>query len=353
MKNIINKFLNHIFLYDFIYLGICIILSMLLYICDMRFRLWVYVVLVVIFGLLLLVGLIRQFIKKKLIGLIFLIGMTVLAFVCGPFLLFVLAFSYNPEHVVELEGDTYVATVKSFIDVDVYYYDYYGPLLMGTKVRAHGYFGEGGFDPFENPEKAKKVEYTFYDKYGNIEANAEYTLDGHLVKKETTTTTNALEIREEDKFKLEDAQILYEIKFGKLVKRFVVVDYALGQNYLAMVAESKDGGKTFNIISKGFVEVSSKAEFVFLDENMGFANKYKYIYYDSPGMYVTNDGGITFNMCEIKYKSDRTDHITMDGEPYIEDGKLKLKCREYLTNEKYDELIFISEDKGITWELEK
>lgn len=353
MKKTINKFLNHIFLCDFIYLGICMMLGIILYICDMRFRLWVYVVLVVIFGVLLLFGLIKEFKKKRLTRFIFLIGLTMLAFVCGPFLVFVMIYTYNPEYVVNLEGEDYVAIVKSFIDVDVYYYDYYGPFLMGTKVRVHGYFGEGGFDPIKDPNKAKMVVYTFYDKDGYIEATDEYVFDGYLVKKEETTTSIKETIIEEDILKPEDAKVLYEYKNGDHILRFVHVDSVLGQNQIVTVVESLDNGKTFNWKSNGAIQVSNEAIFIFLDENIGFANKYKYIYYDNPGMYVTNDGGVTFEKCEIKYTSNKTDHITMDGEPYIEDGKLKLKCREYLTNDNYNELIFVSEDKGKTWEIEK
>lgn len=146
---------------------------------------------------------------------------------------------------------------------------------------------------------------------------------------------------------------MYEIKFGNVIKRFVVVDYALGQNYLVMVTESLDNGKTFNWKTNGLIQVSGKPKFIFLDENMGFANKTQYIYFNNPGMYVTNDGGETFESCIFKYKSDKTDHLTLDGEPFIEDGKLKLKCREYLNNDDYNELILVSDDKGKTWKLAK
>lgn len=353
MSKIWNKILEHIFLYDLLYLGINILLSVILYIFNVRLRLWVYTIIVIVFVIGLLISLFKLFKMKKIFASIILAFLVLLGFTVGPFLFIILAFSYCPEHVVELEGDKYVAVVNSFLDVDVYYYDYYGPFFMGTKLRVHGDFGKGGFDPIDNPDKVKKVVYSFYDKYGNVEATREDIIDKHLIKEEITTTTKKVEIKEEDKLKIEDAEVLYEIKFDNVIKRFVIVDYALGQNYLVMVIESKDGGKTFNWVTKGAIQVSGKPKFIFLDENMGFANKTQYIYFNNPGMYVTNDGGETFELCEFKYKSDKTDHLTLDGEPYIEDGKLKLKCREYLSNEVYNELIFVSKDKGKTWELEK
>lgn len=120
-----------------------------------------------------------------------------------------------------------------------------------------------------------------------------------------------------------------------------------------MVIESKDGGKTFNWVTKGAIQVSGKPKFIFLDENIGFANKTQYIYFNNPSMYVTNDGGETFESSELKYKTDKTDYLTIDGEPYIDDGKLKLKCREYTSKEVYNELVFVSKDKGKTWKLAK
>lgn len=164
-----------------------------------------YTVIILIFGILLLVGIINHFKKDKLFLMLMLICFTTLAFICGPFLLFVFVSSYSPEHVVELEGEKYVAVVKSFIGVDVYYYDYYGPFFMGTKLRVHGDFGEGGFDPLDNPDKVKRVIYSFYDKYGNVEATREDLINKHLIKEEITTTTKKVEIKEEDKLKIEDA----------------------------------------------------------------------------------------------------------------------------------------------------
>lgn len=355
MKNKWNNFFKHIFLYDYIYLGICVVLSMLLYLCDMRFRLWVYVVLVLIFGILFLIGLIRKFNKDKLMVMIVLSSLTVLAFICGPFLLFVLAIAYSPEHVVELEGSKYVAVVKSFLDVDVYYYDYCGPMLMGTKLRVHGYFGEGGFDPIESPENIKKITYSFYDKDGNVEATREDVLDKHLIREEITTNNIAEEIREEDKLKIEDAEVLYEYKKDDHILRFTNVDSVLGQNQLVSVIESLDNGKTFDLKTNGVIQVSNEAKFIFFDESIGFAINTGKIHLDQSktSIYVTNDGGKTLEESKIIYETDSKDTLDIDGLPYMEDGKLKLKCLEYVNKYEDKELIFVSEDKGKSWKLEK
>ena len=133
------------------------------------------------------------------------------------------------------------------------------------------------------------------------------------------------------------------------------MDYALGQNQLVSVVESLDNGRIFNWKTNGAIQVSNEAKFVFLDENMGFALNTGKVYLDGSktAIYVTNDGGETLERSEFIYNTDRKDTLDIDGLPYMEDGKLKIKCLEYINKYEDKELIFVSNDKGKTWKLEK
>ncbi|WP_294215327.1 hypothetical protein [Pseudobutyrivibrio sp.] len=75
---------------------------------------------------------------------------------------FISLFAYNPDHVVQIDGKKYVAEVRSFTHVNVDYYSYFGPVLRGNRVVIYGYFGRGGFDPYDSNVHGT-VKYTFYD----------------------------------------------------------------------------------------------------------------------------------------------------------------------------------------------
>lgn len=81
---------------------------------------------------------------------------------------FLFAFSYSPEHVVEKEGEVMLARVDSFLQVMVYYSDYKNPFVCGTTLRGWEDYGNGGYDPFERDEMPKPHRGTFYNKNGEI-----------------------------------------------------------------------------------------------------------------------------------------------------------------------------------------
>lgn len=63
------------------------------------------------------------------------------------YLFLLLGFS-DIEHEVEFEGERAVAEVDAFLDVNVSYYEYQGPLFKGALIGSEWY-GSGGYDPFE------------------------------------------------------------------------------------------------------------------------------------------------------------------------------------------------------------
>lgn len=374
MKKIFNKIKNNIFLIDLIFIIFNILLNILFYIFNIRFRLWFIIFIIIISILGFVIGIIQLLYKasenKKTIiifSLLYVVCMIIFIIVVMPFVSFVSFFCYRPEHTVILDGKKYVAVVNSFLYVDVDYYDYYGPLLMGTKVRVHGYFGEGGFDPFVNFNNVSNVEYTYYDSNEKIISKKEERfirddecniIDRDIYEKDIN---NENKYNENDNYILpEQEEVLYEKKFNETILRVGKVDSGLGQNILVHVLRSKDNGKNFYVISDDLIKVSNEAKFVFLNENLGFAISTGKIFLKQNvnSMYVTNDSGKTFQSSNFKYENDNVTYLDVVDLPYFENNTLKIKCSAYQFNSdigKYEdkELIFISDDNGLNWELDK
>ena len=374
MKKIFNKIKNNIFLTDLIFIIFNIFLNIIFYIFNIRFRLWFIILIIIISILGFIIGIIQLLYKasenKKTIiifSLLYVVCMIIFIIIVMPFINFVSFFCYRPEHTVILDGKKYVAVVNSFLYVDVDYYDYYGPLLMGTKVRVHGYFGEGGFDPFVNFNNVNNVEYTYYDSNEKIISKKEERFirddDGNIIDRDIyeKDINNENKFNENDNYILpEQEEVLYEKKFNETILRFGKVDSGLGQNILVHVLRSKDNGKNFYVISDDLIKVSNEAKFVFLNENLGFAISTGKIFLKQNvnSMYVTNDSGKTFQSSNFKYENDNVTYLDVVDLPYFENNTLKIKCSAYQFNSnigKYEdkELIFTSNDNGLNWKLDK
>lgn len=372
MKKSIDKLKGKILVITLIFVLINIILNYLLYLFNIRFRLWVIVLIIAISIIGFIIGMFEQFLKVlenkiKAIGLIILtfVPLIVLILIFSPFIFITAAFSYKPEHKVTLYGNEYVAVVKSFIKVDVDYYNYYGPLLMGTKVKVHGYFGKGGYDPIVNPNTANEVEYIFYDNSGKEikKINEIYFRDenGEISKKESYETNyKEPTINENDNYVLpEDMETLYEKKFDKTVIKFVKLDDALNQNILVQINKSTDDGKKYYPITNKPIQVSSEAKYAILNENLMFASKNNKIMLNnnSISLYVSNNGGKDFLESKVNYKNENAEFITIEKMPYYEKDILKFKCSVYQFNSNKDEyenkeILFVSNDNGLSWNVE-
>lgn len=371
MKRRLNQIKENILIYDFIFIGVNLILSFILYLMNIRFRTWMIIVISFVSVVGFVVGILQQIYKstesKKVIitiSILSFIFMATLIFVLFPFIKIGLLFSYRPEHTVELDGKKYVAVVRSFLHVDVDYYDYYGPLLMGTKVRVHGDFGEGDFDPFEHPNSADQVEYTYYDKNGKIRAKRMETFikdkDGKIIDRIKNDISGDDKFNENENYILpEDGEVLYEKKFDQTILRFSKIDNVSGQNMLVHVIKSKDDGESFYVVSEDPIQVSNEAKFVFLSKTLGFAVSTGNIDLNNnnQGLMVTNDGGKTFTSANVEYENPDVDYITIEKIPYYEKDSLKMKCSVYQLNSNRDgyedkEITFISNDNGLHWQLE-
>lgn len=375
MKKRFNKIKKNILIYDLIFVVFNILLNFMLYLMNVRFRLWAIMIIILISVVAFIVGIFQQIYlssdnKKKtiILSLLGIIPILTLILISLPIVGFVAIFSYKPEHTTMLDNKKYVAVVSSFLHVDVDYYDYYGFLLMGTKVKVHGDFGKGGFDPFVNPNVADGVEYTYYDNKGKIKYKRSETYikdkDGKIIDKNNYN----IDIDKKDKFDdsndyllPENEEILYEKKFNKMILRFGKVDDISGKNILVHVLRSKDNGKNFYVVSDDVIQVSNEAKFVFLNEKLGFIINTGEIYLDNRkvGLYITNDSGKTFISSNFKYTNENADvdYISIKSLPYYEKDVLKIKCSVYQVNSTKDgyenkELIFISSDNGLSWNLE-
>ena len=371
MKRRLNQIKENILIYDFIFIGVNLILSFILYLMNIRFRTWMIIVINFVSVVGFVVGILQQIYKstesKKVIitiSILSFIFMATLIFVSFPFIKIGLLFSYRPEHTVELDGKKYVAVVRSFLHVDVDYYDYYGPLLMGTKVRVHGDFGEGDFDPFDHPNSADQVEYTYYDKNGKIRAKRMEIFikdkDGKIIDRIKNDISGDDKFNENENYILpEDGEVLYEKKFDQTILRFSKIDNVSGQNMLVHVIKSKDDGESFYVVSEDPIQVSNEAKFVFLSKTLGFAVSTGNIDLNNnnQGLMVTNDGGKTFTSANVEYENPDVDYITIEKIPYYEKDSLKMKCSVYQLNSNRDgyedkEITFISNDNGLHWQLE-
>lgn len=157
----------------------------------------------------------------------------------------------------------------------------------------------------------------------------------------------------------EDENTLYYIELNNEILRFERYDYSLGQNQLVGVQKSLNKGKTFENITQESIIVSMEPKFIFLNEKLGFAISKSNLTKNNDyiGIKVTQDGGKTFIDGKVNYDNPNIEILTVEDVPYYENNELKLKCSIYQIKEDntgYEdiELIFISNDNGLTWNLE-
>lgn len=80
----------------------------------------------------------------------------------------VFTFTYQPEHIIEKDGKQMVAYVDSFLDVNIYYYDYINPVVRGSQLKIYENYGSGGYDPFNREEMPTVKQYIYYDENGKV-----------------------------------------------------------------------------------------------------------------------------------------------------------------------------------------
>ena len=176
-----KKVLNKMILIVIIYILCFAIAHETLRHFSLYFREWVYIFsglfIVIAFSLGIYYKISKLKSKKKKIILNILYTIILIVLLGNPITIFLIAFSYQPEHIIEKDNKKYVAYVSAFLDTTVHYYEYKNPFVFGKLVMDE-YYGKGGFDPIKSKygNNDKLTSTTYYDEDGNIiktESNSE------------------------------------------------------------------------------------------------------------------------------------------------------------------------------------
>ena len=117
-------------------------------------------------GVILLILLIRI----KVLKVILILLTSLLIAISSYYLVIAVVLFHKPEHVVDQDGEKYVAVVRAFLDTDVDYYEYENIFSYKQNIRIKEWYGEGAFDPLENgydkrPEP-RRTQWFEYDDEG-------------------------------------------------------------------------------------------------------------------------------------------------------------------------------------------
>ena len=154
--------------------------------------------------------------------------------------------------------------------------------------------------------------------------------------------------------KVVSGDTLYEKRVDdNIIIRVVYKGAVLAQRSIIGIKKSTDGGVTWKE-QKEDLQIHNGAEFIFLDENLGFINDpgLAGTEGENRGLIVTTNGGKTFVDANIIHPSTITEkNLFVSGLPYLEDGKLKVKIYtiNYQKNPVKTYYEFYSQDNGLNW----
>lgn len=355
MKKVFNFIKKHILITTIISTFIFVLLHFLLGLCDIMFRQWIYYLVGILIVIALIAGMI-QTIKKtqnkiiKIIIKIISIIIVICTILSSYIIMLFLVFSYSPEHVIEKNGKKYVAYVKSFTHVNVYYYDYINFFLVGNKVKIEEYYGRGGYDPFDGEYDYKEPTYYCYDDNGNvIDTNTDYY--------KYHNSNNKSEISDDNNNKYDESNQNNNIYWidNNIAYKVDIVDCAMGSEGIKIYRTDNAGESWKSQLTSdyGILSVHYNSEFSFLKDNLAFI-------YD-PGragvetekgkLMVSTNNSKTYIPCIIELpRTFDTTTIYIDGLPTYENNELKLKVYSinYQNNSTKTYYDYTSED-GITW----
>lgn len=366
MKKFLKWISNNILLFTILVIITFIVCHFLLGFFNMGFRLSAVYTLSIIIIIGLLIGTIQIYRKKGEIvrGTIIAIFICIIIF-CLFFwkiILLLFAFAYTPEHVVEKEDKKYVAHVSSWLDTHVEYYDYINFLVMGKEIRLREFYNNVGKDVLADKTKEwipNNVYY--YDENGKV--IKEENNNNIIQENKNNSSTENEKNNDEVKVEVKKEDILYEKKINESTYiRAVYLDSILGQRMIINIQKTIDNGNTWENqlqMRDGYLTIHNGAEFVFLDENIGFINDKGLAgtFGENRKLLVTTDGGKNFVKANvIKPNTIIAENLFVDGIPYLEDNILKVKVYIIEYNNGYQEKIyydFYSEDNGLNWNIYK
>ena len=380
MKQFINKIKYNIFTYLIIYILIFIITKLIINACGFEFMYCIYKFSLGVIILGLIASIVQTILKakEKSTKICIIICVVCISAFLAPIGALYIAF-LPPEHIIaehSLKKDKkqMVAYVRAFLSTRVDYYDYYNILVRGKYRLIEDDYGKGGFDPFEEEYyKHEIIETRYYNKDGKLiyAHNENYP-------KVTVIDSNNNKININDKTNYEPntnnydtnklpsnvskEDILYEKDIDEIKKiRVAYLESILAQRSIVRIEKTEDGGKTWFSVhetSDNYIQIHNGAEFVFIDENIGFINDPGLAGTDGEngGLKITTNGGKTFENTNIIHpRSIEERNLFVKGVPYEENGKLKVKIYTINHNKEPEKTYyeFISKDKGKNWEYNR
>ena len=370
-KEVLNSCKKSILFYTFVYAILFIVSKLILSALGLKYRQYInyFSIILMIIGI--ISSLIQFFIKSKSTNTricIALCSVSIIGIIliCSPIIRLFIAF-LPPEHVVEKDNKKYVAYVYSWLDTRVKYYDYVNFFLMGNTKRIEDFYNNVGRDVLAEDAKGlfTPTNTTYYDENGKV-INVDYKIK-NINSNVNEINNNYQEYLEEIEKQEEKDKIIIpsssdDILYKKEINENTIIRIRnlgaiLAQRSIIDIEKSTDGGKTYrNQIetSDGFIQIHNGAEFIFLDENIGFINDPGLAGTDGEnrGLLITTDGGKSFKDANIIHPSSIEEkNLFIKGVPYIKDGKLKVQIYT-INHNKYPEKTyyeFTSNDNGITW----
>lgn len=372
MKEIINKIKFNIFTYTIMYLLIFTITKLIINACGMEFMRCVYNFTICIAILGFAAGMIQIIIRanEKSTKICVAICLACITFFLAIFGSFYIAF-LSPEHVVKKDKKQMVAYVRAFLSTRVDYYDYYNILVRGKYRLIEDDYGKGGFDPFEEEYyKHEIIETRYYNKDGKLiyAHNENYpkvtVIDSNNNIININDKTNyESDIKNYDSNKMpsnvSEENVLYQKDINENKKiRVAYLESILAQRSTIRIEKTEDGGNTWLSVhetSDNYITIHNGAEFVFIDENIGFINDPGLAGTDGEngGLKITTNGGKTFENTNIIHpRSIEERNLFVKGVPYEENGKLKVKIYTINHSKEPEKTYyeFISKDQGKNWE---
>ena len=243
---------------------------------------------------------------------------------------------YQRERITMIDNTWYVEIKRStLVDASLNYYDL--KYLIFRKKQPK--FVQN-YNNYFTPENY--IGTTYYDEEGNVIRSTTGN-NNQTEELETDIEENA---QKEYTFPRE---VLYTKTFdNNVVIKITSIDAILARRLAVIVEKSTDGGKTFtNVLTQDSLIVGDEAEYIFLNENIGFIKELKEN--ENRGLRVTRDGGKTFEEVIFKVKKEELPYLYIDKMPYFEDNTLKLDASMYYA--KIPEIKKLkSNDNGLTWQ---
>lgn len=372
-KKFLNDCKKSILFYTISYFVIFMILKLIVNLLGYEFMQYVYgfSIITIIVGI--IASIIQTFIRSKskrtkICIIVCVLSAIIGCIVFGRLILLFIAFSFKPEHIVEKDNKKYVAYVYVWLDTRVEYYDYVNFLVRGKTKRIEDNYYNRGLDVLDEEHNGlytPSCTYYYNDEGKIIDENRYVIQNNDYTNKTDEERYNEYQEQQNKQFEASKTiiprssdDVLYKKEIGEnIVIRVVNLGAILAQRSVVQVQKSTNAGKTFEKMSEEGITIHNGAEFIFIDENIGFINDFGLAGTggDNKFFYVTTDGGKTFVDSNIVHPdSIEEKNLLVKGMPYIEDGKLKLEVytlNHFKTPER-TYYIFSSNDNGLNWNLD-